>query len=497
MIKIYTSIIVTIATTMMSSEASAQEASSRPNILLFTADDLHAESLRTYGSMSDMTPNLDRFAKSGLVFNRAHVNAAICSPSRKIIATGLYGHNSGAMGFRLARKGTPHLINTLHTAGYLTGIIDKVPHSTPNSDTQWDFIKGKNPTETARGRSPSLFYKHTKAFLQQSISDKKPFYLMVNSRDPHRPYCSPDDLGHPKAEAPSKFYKAKDVEVPGFLPDLPMVRSELALYQNSVRRMDDTFGRTMQALNESGLADNTLVIFISDNGQATPFAKANTWYHASRTPMLVRLPGVVKPGRIDNTHFVSVVDFFPTFLELTDVKGPAKLDGRSFLPLLKGETQTGRDFVFTQIDSLSSGAAYPMRCIQSKNKAYIYNPFSNGVRFYRNANEGQTMRAMNEAAPTNPAIAARIELFRHRVPEEFYDTVKDPNCLTNLIDIPEHKAEIAAMKATLEAWMVTATDPMLEAFQNLSDRETVEKVILTTYGIPKRKRKKKKQNNKN
>jgi N-sulfoglucosamine sulfohydrolase len=493
MVRIYTCTIVAIVTMLMPWQASAKEASSRPNILLFTADDLHAESLRTYGSMSDMTPNLDRFAKSGLVFNRAHVNAAICSPSRKIIATGLYGHNSGAMGFRLARKGTPHLINTLHAAGYLTGVIDKVPHSTPHSDTQWDFIKGKNAAETAHGRSPSLFYKHTKAFLEQSKTDNKPFYLMVNSRDPHRPYCSPDNLGHPKAEAPSKFYTPEEVEIPGFLPDLPMVRSELASYQNSVHRMDDTFGRTMQALNESGLAGNTLVIFISDNGQATPFAKANTWYHASRTPMLVRLPGVVKPGRRDDTHFVSVVDFLPTFLEFTGVKGPAKLDGRSFLPLLKGETQTGRDFVFTQIDSLASGAAYPMRCIQSKSKAYIYNPFSNGTRFYKNANEGKTMQAMKTAAATDPAIAARIELFRHRVPEEFYDTVKDPNCLNNLIDDPEYKSEISAMKTTLEAWMVTATDPMLEAFQDLSNRETTEKVIAATYGSPKAKHAKKKK----
>ncbi len=83
---------------------------------------------------------------------------------------------------------------------------------------------------------------------------------------------------------PSRVYKAAEVTVPGFLPDLPGVRQELAQYLNSTRRLDDTFGRVMQALDESGMADDTLVIFISDNGIAVPFAKCNAWFHSSRTP---------------------------------------------------------------------------------------------------------------------------------------------------------------------------------------------------------------------
>ena len=101
----------------------SEAAQSRYNVLLFTADDLHAESLRTYGSkVKDLTPQLDRFAKTGMVFGRAHVNAAICAPSRAIIATGLYGHRSGAMGFMPARPGTPDIVTTLQKAGYLAGI---------------------------------------------------------------------------------------------------------------------------------------------------------------------------------------------------------------------------------------------------------------------------------------------------------------------------------------------------------------------------------------
>jgi N-sulfoglucosamine sulfohydrolase len=284
---------------------------------------------------------------------------------------------------------------------------------------------------------------------------------------------------------PSKTYSPEDVEVPGFVPDLPGVRAELAMYQNSTRRLDDTFGKVMQALDESGFADNTLVVFLSDNGIAIPFAKCNTWFHSTRTPMLARLPGVVEPGTRDETHFVSGVDLMPTFLDLTGVQGPEKLDGRSILPLLQGRPQEGRQFVFTQIDSKAGGDAVPMRCVQNSRFGYIYNPFSDGKHLYRNNNEGKTMAAMNAAAKTDEQIAKRIHLFRYRVPEEFYDLEKDPNCLVNLIDSPEHKQQIEAMQQKLDAWMVETSDPMLDAFRNRHDRTTVDAVMEKTYGKPK------------
>ncbi len=120
--------------------AATAEERPRYNVLLFTADDMHAESMRTYGSkVKDLTPQLDRFAESGMVFDRAHVNAAICAPSRAIIATGLYSHRSGAMGFMPARPGTPDIVTTFQKAGYLAGILGKVGHSTPVHGMKWDY----------------------------------------------------------------------------------------------------------------------------------------------------------------------------------------------------------------------------------------------------------------------------------------------------------------------------------------------------------------------
>lgn len=466
-------------------------AADRPNILLFTADDLHAESLGVYGGRpADLTPNLDAFAAESLLFNKAHVNVAICAPCRAVIATGRYSHRSGAMGFMPAREDVPDIVTTLKAAGYHTGILGKYGHSTPKKSMEWDYHFDQK--DLGNGRNPDIYYQRSQVFLKESQAAEKPFYFMVNSHDPHRPYCNPKKLTK-GAAMPSKVYEAADVHVPGFLPDLPGVRAELAMYMNSTRRLDDTFGKVMQALKESGEADNTLVLFITDNGIAVPFAKCNAWFHSSRSPLLVRWPGVIKPGTRDNTHFVSVVDFFPTFLEASGSKGPGGLDGRSFLPLLKGQTQKCREYVFTQIDSKAGGAAVPMRAVQNENYGYIYNPFSDGKYWYRNNNEGLTMAAMNRAAVNDPAIQARVDLFRYRVPEELYDLKNDPDCLHNLIDDPAHAESLKALQKQLVAQMHKTEDPMLAALNNRHDRAKVDEVLIATYGPKKDERPKAKK----
>jgi N-sulfoglucosamine sulfohydrolase len=462
--------------------ASADDAApARPlNILLFTADDMHAESVGAFaGRPEGLTPNLDHFAAEGMMFNRAHVNAAICAPSRAVIGTGLYSHRSGAMGFFKANDGVPDVVTTFQNAGYLAGVLGKVGHSTPTRSMRWDYSFDRQ--DLGDGRNPEIYYQRCRTFFDRCRTEAKPFYFMVNSHDPHRPYCNPDKL-RPGAAMPSRVYSPSEVVVPGFLPDLPGVREELAQYLNSARRLDDTFGKTMQALDESGFADNTLVVFLSDNGIAVPFAKCNAWFHSTRTPLLVRWPGVVSPGSANRVDFVSGVDLFPTFLEAAGVEGPADLDGRSFVPLMRGESQEGRDYVFTQIDKKAGGDAVPMRCVQNAQYGYIYNPFSDGRHWYRNNNEGKTMQAMQEAARTDSQIAARIDLFRYRVPEELYDLENDPNCLFNLIDDPNYSDVLKQLQARMQDWMQETGDPLLEAFLHRTDRKVVDAVMRETYG---------------
>ena len=450
------------------------------NILFFTADDLHCESLGCFGgALGGLTPNLDSFASGGMRFENAHVTVAICQPSRGVLATGLYGHNSGIMGFMHTNRDIPTIMQTLRDAGYLTGVLGKVSHSTPHADYKWDFVHDQK--ELGNGRDPDIYYSYCKEFLARCRREGKPFYFMVNSHDPHRPYHIP---GKPikDAKEPSRTYAPEDVPVPGFVPDLPGVRQELSYYLNSTRRLDDTFGKTMQALKESGFEQNTLVMFLSDNGIAIPFAKCNAYLASTRTPWIARWPGVVKPGAVDKAHFISGVDFFPTILEAAGLPIPKGLDGFSFLPLLKGKKQSGRDRVFTQIDMKAGGDAVPMRCVQDKRFGYIFSPWSDGKFWYRNNNEGLTMKAMVEAAQTDPYIAQRVNMFRYRAAEEFYDLRNDPDCIENLVNEADYEGDLEKMRSQLHDWMKQTHDPLLPAFENRSSPEKLKSTLIDIYG---------------
>jgi len=459
----------------------AQAAPTKPNILLFTADDLGPDTVGVNclgGKVPGLTPNLDRFAAQGLRFTNAHVNSAICVPSRGCLATGRYGFHSGVYGFFKTDRPIPTVMETLHDAGYATGILGKVSHSTPKASIQWDYAK--DYAELGCGRSPSLYHAACTEFLGQCKTSGKPFYFMVNSHDPHRPFQVGNKL-LPHAEMPSRMHKPEEIHVPGYLPDLPGVRQELSTYYNSVRRLDDTFGKVMQALEEAGFTENTLVMFLSDNGIAVPFSKCNCYLASTRTPWMARWPGVVKAGTVDDEQFVSGIDFFPTALDVVGLPIPKGLDGRSFLPVLKGQKQEGRERVFTQIDYKAGGAAVPMRCVQDKEFGYIFNAWSDGKTTYHNANEGMCMAAMVKAAQTDPAVAARVKTFRIRVAEEFYHLEKDPDCLANLVGNPKYEKQLAAYQKQLRDWMVATGDPLLKAFDKRADVRAMKAEMNDSY----------------
>lgn len=239
----------------------------------------------------------------------------------------------------------PLIMEILRSRNYKVGVLGKVSHSTPKTDFKWDYQIDQQ--ELGWGRSPSLYYEKTKTFLAECSESNKPFYLMVNSNDPHRPFYNPKEtsedlakkMNQPKteiekmmkgSEAPSRIYSPAEIKVPGFLPDLPGVREELSYYFNSTRRLDDTFGKIMQALDESGFADNTLVIFISDNGIAMPFAKANVYYASNLSPFIIRWPGTINAGTINQGDIISIIDFMPTVLEALNMPSPKKLTGIRF-----------------------------------------------------------------------------------------------------------------------------------------------------------------------
>ena len=184
----------------------------------------------------------------------------------------------------------------------------------------------------------------------------------------------------------------------------------MAHYYSSVRRADDCLGEILKALKESGEEENTLVMFLSDHGMPLPFSKTQVYHHSTRTPWMVRWPGVTKAGTVDKRHMISAVDLTPTLLDITGIAHPKGMDGRSFLPLLQGKTQDDREMVFKHHNENSGGHRNFMRAVETKESLYIFNPWSNGKRVMGTATSGtSTWRRMNELAKTNSEIATESE----------------------------------------------------------------------------------------
>ncbi len=207
-------------------------------------------------------------------------------------------------------------------------------------------------------------------------------------------------------------------------------------------------------------------MFLSDNGMAFPFAKTNCYLASTRTPWIARWPGKTEPGTVDTEHFISGIDFMPTILEAAGVAGPGDMDGSSFLSLLTGGKQEGRDDVFTVFHRTAGQKDYPMRAIQDRRFGYIFNAWSDGETVFRNESQaGLTMKAMVAGAETDPRVADRVQVFLYRVPAELYDFENDPDALDNLVDDPAHGETRERLERRLLERMEETGDPLGKTFR--------------------------------
>lgn len=453
-----------------------------PNILIITVDDMNCDSVGAFGcKLPGTTPSIDKFAAASMRFNHAHVQVGNCFPSRNVLLSGRYPHNTGVEGFyQVKNPGYPHLVDLMQKAGYFVGIRGKVSHSTPYQPYHWDADLTNLDGQQQDMKNAVSYYRSTKRGIELAQKADKPFCLNVNISDPHKPFYAMGKKGEtiPDKNVPSKIFSPDEVPIPGFLFDHPDVRKELAHYYSSVRRADDCFAQIMKALAESGLDEQTIVVFLSDHGMPLPFAKTALWHHSTHTPWIVRYPGVTKPGSVERDHMISAVDLVPTLLDILNFDAPKGLDGNSFAPLLLGDAQPDREMVYKVYNENSGGNRSPMRSVESKRFGYIFNPWSNGKRVFKTATTGtMTYRAMLKLAPENEEIAARLEFFQHSVPEEFYDYENDPDALHNLIDEPDYQDQLNRHRAAMYSRMKNSNDPLLEVFENRDDPKFVSDYV--------------------
>ena len=442
--------------------ASAADAPHR-NVLLLVADDLGMQ-VGCYGDKAAKTPNLDALAKSGTRFTHGFASVASCSASRATLLTGLPTHACGQFGHAHA----PHNQHTFRTvqslpkllgkAGYRTGVVGKL-HVQPKEVYPFDVEitqgLGGNRDVAAMARAARKF---------MAESGDRPFFLLVGFSDPHR---AAKGFGNEKSfpGVPATRFDPKELPVPYHLPDRPEVRQELAEFYQSVSRMDHGVGLVLEALRETKNADNTLVIFVSDNGIPFPGAKTTLYDAGVHLPFIVREPGQKKTGVV-NTALVSFTDVAPTALDWAGLKPPAAMPGRSLQPILTQEKPSGWDEVYASHQFHEITMYYPVRMVRTRTHKYLLN-IAHPLE-YPSASDLW-------ASPTWQGILKRgdkmmgersVAAFLHRPREELYDLTADPHELKNLAADPKSKEVLGQLRGKLKAWQERTNDPWLVKYQH-------------------------------
>lgn len=439
----------------------------RPNILLITADDMSWDSVGVYGCpVEEITPNIDRLASEGIQFDYGYVQIAICTPSRQVMLSGSHSHQTMTRCFTELERVGPALPDVLKQNGYHIANINK-------QQDFYDWDTAIKETESGFGRDIP-FHSETVSSIIETAGEK-PWFIMANFNDPHRPFHGSDSeenwskYDEERFSKPSRVYRTDDIVVPGFLPDLPDVRMEMAQYYSSVRRADDGVGAILKALEESGQSANTIVVFLSDHGISNPFAKMNCYQASLRVPFIVRYPGHIEAGSRDKFNMVSAVDLAPTLLELAGLDVPTSMAGRSFAALLEGRPQDGRNHVIGYYyRNLRQTRLYPEFVVQMRDWVYIYNPWVDGITEVHNSDYtgSPTLLAMWEAAETVPSIRKRTEFHKYRIREELYNVRQDPNAYINVAAEAENDDRMMAMRSLLVAWMEETDHPATQLMKD-------------------------------
>jgi N-sulfoglucosamine sulfohydrolase len=371
--------------------------------------------------------------------------------------TGLFTHQNGQYGLqhgphmqqaKTTVQGLPHL---LRLAGYFTGIIGKI-HVGPASVYPFDVEITKG---TGGNRDVAAMAKLAGDFVNRR--GKRPFFLVVGFGDPHR--AAKGFGNEPFAGDPAEVrYDPDKVIVPYHLPDRPEVRQDLAEYYQSATRMDRGVGLLIDMLRAAGELDNTLIIFVSDNGIPFPGAKTTLYAAGVHLPLIVVGPGVPQ-GRTNNA-LVSYVDLAPTILDWAKAKRPPyRLPGRSLLPILDQDNPKGWDEVFGSHQFHEITMYYPMRSLTTPRHKYIVNlahqlecPLASDLW---GSPSWQGIRKRGDKMMGQRSVAD----FLHRPKEELYDLDADPNELKNLANNPAHAEDLNRLRQRLRAWQTATGDP--------------------------------------
>ena len=429
------------------------EKDARPNFVIVIADDMAWDDAGAYGHPSIRTPNIDRLAREGERFDRAFLTTSSCSPSRCSILTGRYPHSTGAPELHQALPAEQVMLTEpLRKAGYWTASAGKW-HLGRAAIAKLDRVY--------QGGGPSGCEKWLKA-LRERPKDR-PFFLWLAAIDPHRGYSK---------NAIEKPHTANDVVVPPYFPDTPEVRADLALYYDEIARLDRYLGAVLDELSEQGVAEDTFVVFLSDNGRPFPRCKTTLYDDGIRTPFIVRYPRRVKPGTTTRA-LVSTVDLAPTILELAGLDALPSFQGRSFTALLDDPGARVREYAFAEHNWHDYRAHE--RAVITERLTYIWNGTPEHPRTPpADAVRSPTYGVLKKLHAEKRLIPDQSHCFgAPRPEEELYARDRDPYSLRDLASELAWKPELERLRKALAEWQRKTEDRRPEVLSpDTFDRET-------------------------
>lgn len=411
----------------------------QPNFVFIIADDMTYRDLGCYGGQAH-TPNIDYLATQGMRFERCFQAASMCSPTRHNIYTGLYPVKSGAYpNHAFAKKGTKSIVHYLGDLGYRVALSGKT-HIKPKETFPFEYSgKDNNPDMEAVAE-----------LMSESAASNRPFCLFACSNEPHTPWNKGD----------ASIYPPEKVVLPPYIVDTPQVREDFSAYLAEITYYDGQVGEILALLEKNGLSENTLVMVVSEQGNAFPFAKWTCYGNGLQSAMIVRWPGQVEAGAVTDA-LVEYCDVVPTFVDAAGGTPAPVLDGKSLLPVLRGDAKRHKDYVYGEVTTrgiINGTDSYPIRTVRGERFRLIWN--LNPTAKYTNAcTRAEAFQSMIAKAKAGNAHAEEFVSKYHFRPEfELFDCNADPLEMNNVADNPEYAKVVTCLKGKLDEWMTDQGD---------------------------------------
>lgn len=437
-------------------------AATRPNIVWIVTEDI-SPNLGCYGDPDAITPNLDKLASQGVRFNKAFTHAPVCAPTRSGLITGQYPTTIGSHHMRSKLVNPPGLfVDELKKAGYATFWPGK-------TDFNFDLPKGWCDTRDWT-KNPDILPKD------------KPFFAYINFTVTHESQVRATPQQYSKNTARLTAAQKRDpakVKLPPYYPDEPEVRRNVANYHNNITAMDYLVGDVLKLLDDRKLTDNTVVIFFGDHGWGMSRGKRWCYDSGTRAPLLVRWPGVIKPGTVSD-ELIAFLDITASTVAISGSEIPRRFQGQDFLSEKRAKP---RDFVFSGRDRMDE--TYDrIRSVRSGPYRYIKNfhpelPYAQWINYM---DEMPTMKVWRKRAFEGTLNPVQMAFFARTKPaEEFYDLAADPHETRNLIDAPQWAGEVKRHREALADWMKSTKDLGDIPEKELIQRGIVKDLLSTEY----------------